>query len=272
MALPFMASAYTNHIQDGMSWVIEVYGTQDSIPEETIKTIDINGAIDIDGITSLQMYETTNNDLSTRQLIAYIRTEGDKVFFKRADAISEEWNLMYDFGLNIGDGCYVCDLGMQRRTYVKCINIDNNNAQYGGLETLTLVEYYDNGYCQDYQLSTGVWLKGIGSVNGIIYNNFFEYDGGSSRLISATYDGKSIYNFRASGIDEAMNTKPIINIKGLMVCVNNLPQNEVVSVYTIDGKLTHQYTTLDGSAYFNVPSSGCYILKYGSKNTRIMAK
>ena len=41
------------------------------------------------------------------QLYAYIRTDGDKVYFKPANAAKDTWYLMYDFGLKVGESCEV---------------------------------------------------------------------------------------------------------------------------------------------------------------------
>lgn len=104
----------------GTSWKTELWNMEPD-PKIYIQIVSLDGTETIDGYTSMKMYSEYENDATSRKLVAYIRTNGDKVFFMNPETKTKAWYLMYDFGLKAGEGCYVysCEVMNAGRTTQK---------------------------------------------------------------------------------------------------------------------------------------------------------
>lgn len=137
-------------------------------------------------------------------LVGQIRQTRDKVYFNPTLTISR-WYLMYDFGLEEGEGCYVysplrkTSAGVPQPTYVRCTGITERNEDYDGWDTMRLEEYKDDT-CQQYY-GEGIWIKGLSSASGVLFNGGFELDGVGSVLNTVTSEGVEIYR-RPSGVTD----------------------------------------------------------------------
>lgn len=153
---PTLMNAQT-FFKEGTSWKTELWNMEPD-PKIYIQIVSLDGTETIDGYTSMKMYSEYENDATSRKLVAYIRTNGDKVFFMNPETKTKAWYLMYDFGLKAGEGCYVysCEVmnaeGEPRRSYVM---YTGTNTTESGLTAMELKEYYDET-CDEY----------LGSENG----------------------------------------------------------------------------------------------------------
>ena len=104
--MPMLVTAQT-YFKDGTTWKTRLCGTLSAYNTVYYNTYaKLNGTETVDGHQALKLfyYEETKPE---PQLYAYIRTDGDKVYFKPANAAEDTWYLMYDFGLKAGESCEV---------------------------------------------------------------------------------------------------------------------------------------------------------------------
>lgn len=195
--LPVMANAQ-DYIKEGTAWNCIVNGSH--APSVYVSaTEEIAGDTIINGITASKVYYSS--ETSSRQLTAIIRTEESKVYLWHH--ASNQWLLAYDFGLEVGKGCYVGHLNNSlqkndsgRITYIRCTGKDTvtlyDESTGNPVEVPVLyVEEYRSDECEG-DCSTGTLLVGIGTTKGLLWNNRFGVDGGSSTLVSVSCDDMQI--------------------------------------------------------------------------------
>ena len=192
--------AELKYFQPGITWNVLLMG--EYLPEDPLlfdEYVYIDKRIEIDGYDCMIMSWILNRHPEgeiVEENSIYLRTEGEKVYFKYFDYEDDNWYLMYDFCLKEGEGCYVYSPYYGRpndpfRTYLRCVSITENNAEFDGWDTMLMEEYiYDDRPEINY---TGIWIKGLGSRGGVIFNNGFGMDGIGTRLIDATFNGEIIY-------------------------------------------------------------------------------
>lgn len=100
--LIFGQECFTN----GTEWKMMIRSIEYQ-PKTSFEISKLDGMVNINGYDAFKMYSEYENKPDSKTLLYYVRTENDKVFFKLPDDDSEEWYLMYDFGLAVGEGCYI---------------------------------------------------------------------------------------------------------------------------------------------------------------------
>lgn len=204
--------------------------------------------------------------------IAYIKTDGDKVYYHPLWEENPEWYLMYDFGLGIDEGCDVFDLVTYKvdlskhSSYVWCKEITENVIGGRTWQVMEMGERCVNmlgeeGECEN----TGRWLRGLGSDKTFTWpNNFDPMDGGSFQLIEASLNGEIIYQNYPAGV-EMTEAEPLqVRVQGNQVQVLGVSGRS--EVYTTDGRLA-------GSTYDDQPvtlSTGLYIIRHGNKSHKVV--
>lgn len=91
------------YFKDGMKWCTKV-GYPYYYDTSKVEVVTLEGT-DEDGC--LKMYCFYDDNISEKKMIALIKTEDEKAYFKFDDSETSQWYLMYDFGLNVGEGCYI---------------------------------------------------------------------------------------------------------------------------------------------------------------------
>lgn len=186
-----------------MSWKTKVASTTDETVPTYVQTATLDCVEYVDGYRQMQLYCSSDADPDSYELAAYIRTDADKVYFRRPDSQNDTWYLMYDFGLKAGEGCYVYNAyaadGEPLRTYVRCVDV-KADPQYGW--TVMSLEEYDDESCGACK-AAGAWLQGLASVNGLLFNNCFGMDGVGGMLLEASCMDRVYYSRITSGIDNA---------------------------------------------------------------------
>lgn len=264
---PMLSSGQTC-FKDGTVWKSVVYGTQDPSAEGKTVIVALDGSEEIGGVQALRMFRSAESNSTSHSLIAYIRTDGDKVYFCVPKSGASDWFLMYDFGLKPGDGCYVYSLsdGAQAsepyRTYIKCVGIDES-GQDESQRTMSLEEF-DSETCSQ-SLGTGSWIKGVSSTFGVTRNNRFNVDGSGSRLLEVSNGNEVIYSSGTTGITPGSIPSLDIKVCGTDVQFSNIPEGEHLSVYTTDGNEVGRCVSAAGLARISLPGSGVYIIKVGGK-------
>lgn len=260
-----------SYFKEGTTWktLVTSTSTPDSPPVVEVSTL--SGQEVVDGYNAMKLYTMSNRDESTATFRAYIRTDNDKVYFKQTDSESEEWHLMYDFGLAAGEGCYVTHAGGSGvdglyKTYIKCTGISDDAS---GLKIMLLEEYKDEK-CESLY-GTGKWLKGLASENGVEYNTLFDMDGGGTTLIEAYNGCEVFYSKTVTDIANARHEDFCIQIDGNSLNVSGANEQKT-AIYTADGRRIAYAAAADGTANLILPGPGMYILKAGDKVKKIMAR
>lgn len=270
ISLPLSAIAQ-NYFKDGTKWVTQTNGTHNPTPTFTLETTTIEGDTIVNGHNALKMFTSNDTDKSFK-LMAVIRTDGDKVYFRNRQD-NDEWYLLYDFGLTVGQGCYVYSMlypdnatDLPKKTYIKCTEL-KNDSQYNGWGTM-IVEEYETESC-DVFLGTGTWIKGLASIKGVIENNMFDMDGRGSQLLEASSNGQVIYRKSTSEIYTVKNENIMVRTEGLNVYISQKDKLNDISLCTCDGRLIGNYKVTNNETHLVLPEKGIYIVKCGKEAKKI---
>ena len=192
-----LASAQ-NYFHEGMQWMGKGFSTAYPNGGEYWVLYQICRQSDNEQL-SLYRYSFSDQTGDNSVFICYIKTEGDKVYFNQYDDSIPKWNLMYDFGLKPGEGCYIyspLNYNLKRprkpvREYMVCTDIhpDPDNPGWEIME----MEVYDEEDTQK-PWDKGKWIKGLGSERWIERSNGFNLAGGGSELIQVYDNDKLIYS------------------------------------------------------------------------------
>lgn len=258
------------HFTDGMKWRTQIYGTHEP---EVVKSIEVVTIEKIPDDNCFKMYRSYEDNTSDRELIAVIKKEESKVYFNPNGLKSSEWYLLYDFNLKPGEGCFIyspltfSEDSEPYKTYVKCIGIDENfNEDWS---VLRLEEYTDDS-CLNI-IGHGSWIIGLSSLNGILYNNRFEVDGFSSRLLlEVSDDEKILYSNKQSGIIEMTDTSvPNIKVDGLDIYIS-VNDDMCGSIYSQSGVHMGDYKFSKTPTHIKLSNRGVYILKLENTSRKIL--
>lgn len=259
-----------NYFTDGMKWRTQISGTHEP---EVVTSIEV---VTIEKTTSencFYMYRSYENDAYNKDLIATIKTEESKVYFKLEGANNSEWYLLYDFSLKPGDGCFVYSPftsyknSTPYKTYVKCIGIEDN---FEGSDWRVLrLEEYNDASCTNI-IGTGSWIKGVSSLNGVLYNNHFGVDGVNRLLLDVSDNHKIIYSNNRTGISETTDTPiPNIRIQDLDVYIS-VNGNISGSLYSQTGIQIGNYIFNQTPTHIKLSHKGVYILQLGNNAIKIL--
>ena len=83
-----------------------------------------------------------------------------------------------------------------RKTYVKCVSIEEPSEE-GGWSMMTIEESSDSSSSSYGR--TGIWIKGLSSFNGILYNVSFNMNGFGSILLEVSVNGETLYLNKSAG-------------------------------------------------------------------------
>ena len=266
--LIFGQECFTN----GTEWITKI--TTPGYPQtELIKIEKLDGMVNIDGYDALKMYCEYENKPDSKTLLYYVRTEGDKVFFRLPDDDSGKWYLMYDFGLVAGEGCYLYsplytdkeNNNTPLKDYVKCISW--TKGETSDIYIMDAEEYEDNT-CSGLTLDEPRWLDGISSTRGISSNIGLGMRSGSiSRLIEVKNGDRVFYSDNTTSISKVSNAPLRYRVDGLNINLSGTEVSDKIQVYYTSGALLGNFTANGNSINISVPNSGMYILKI--KNTTI---
>lgn len=266
---PTLMNAQT-FFKEGTSWKTERWNMEFD-PKIHIQIVSLDGTETIDGYASMKMYSEYENDATSRKLVAYIRTDGDKVFFMNPETKSKAWYLMYDFGLKAGEGCYVysCEFtnaeGEPLRSYVM---YTGTNTTESGLTAMEVKEYCDET-CNEY-FGSEKWLKGLASSRGVLLNSSFALDGmGSSLLLESSNNNTLLYSRNSTQVTDIEGAELKVTVNGLSVEVSGIKSPCRLTVYSPDGALLQSKMAEAGNTKLTLPKKGIYLLKVGDKERKI---
>lgn len=255
-----------NYIKEGTVWVLTCYP---DMPDEApaIAEERIEKCMDGDE-EALGLFYT--NSLGNTEFRAFIRTEGDKVFFKTKENFPDQWFLLYDFGLKEGESCEVYHL--------------NTVKEYGKATSWTIVggETRQSPYsdCKELVVScgggSGYWINGIGSAAGLESSTYYSWVGDGAALLEVTSDGERIYynekhEIRTSSVKHISEPGiPEIRLEGSELTVMASGRPERVSVHAADGTLIYSATGTGDDLRITLPEKGIYVVKAGEETRKVL--
>lgn len=258
-----------NLFTDEMKWRTLIYGTHEHEMVNSIEIVTIEKTLDEN---CFNMYRSYEDNTSDRELIAVIKTEESKVYFTPNGFKSSEWYLLYDFSLKPGEGCFIynpltfTEDSKPYKTYVKCIGIDEKFNEDWSL--LRLEEYTDKS-CLNL-IGNGSWIKGLSSLNGILYNNRFGVDGFSSFLLEVSDNERVLYSNIPSGILETTDTSiPNIKVDGLNLYIS-VNDDICGSIFSQAGVHIGDYKFSKAPTHIKLSNRGVYILKLENTSKKIL--
>lgn len=262
--LIFGQECFTN----GTEWKMMIRSIEYQ-PKTSFEISKLDGMVNIDGYEAFKMYSEYENKPDSKTLLYYVRKENDKVFFKLPDDDSEEWYLMYDFGLAVGEGCYIYNPTFTindkelYKTYLKCVSITKDETS--GNTIMGMEEYKDDTF--ELLRGEGEWIKGISSTLGINHNTGFGMTGGEFRLIEVKNGDRVFYSDNTTSISKVSNAPLRYRVDGLNINLSGTEVSDKIQVYYTNGALLGNFTANGNSINISVPNSGVYVLKL--KNTTI---
>lgn len=266
--LIFGQECFTN----GTEWITKIT-TPGNPQTELIKIEKLDGMVNIDGYDALKMYCEYENKPDSKTLLYYVRTEGDKVFFRLPDDDSGTWYLMYDFGLVAGEGCYLYsplytdkeNNNTPLKDYVKCISW--TKGETSDIYIMDAEEYEDNT-CSGLTLDGIRWFDGISSVRGISSNIGLGMISGSFPQLLEVKNGERVfYSDNTTSISKVSNAPLRYRVDGLNINLSETEPGDNIQVFYTNGALLGNFAAKGNSINISVPNSGMYILKI--KNTTI---
>ena len=266
--LIFGQECFTN----GTEWITKIT-TPGNPQTELIKIEKLDGMVTIDGYDALKMYCEYESIPDSKTLLYYVRTEGDKVFFRLPDDDSGTWYLMYDFGLVAGEGCYLYsplytdkeNNNTPLKDYIKCISWTKDETS--GIYIMDAEEYEDNT-CSGLTLDGIRWFDGISSTRGISSNIGLGMISGSFPQLLEVKNGERVfYSDNTTSISKVSNAPLRYRVDGLNINLSETEPGDNIQVYYTSGALLGNFAAKGNSINIRVPNSGMYILKI--KNTTI---
>ena len=248
-----------NFIKEGVTWYTEYISSHLPTAQPIIEEVTLE-ATQEEGSFLLYTYYDKYADEGKR-LTAYLKTDGEKVLFRPVNSESEEWYTLYDFGLAVGEGCYV-GYGISNPTpvihYVKCVAIEEGTGEDDW--TLMTMEEYNDSSCSLYY-GKGVWIKGLGAKRGIVNNAYFEADGGGSTLLKVTDGDRVIYEHAPLSVASVSEESGLsVSIEGGNLLIS-AAEGSVAHLYSRSGMLIGTYSVGETPVSVPLPGKGVYILE-----------
>jgi hypothetical protein len=218
-----LAAEEVNVFKVGTVFECTIHGC-DALPApEYPMTQEFTGTQIINNIEYLLLCETQNGVSATEY---GLREDSGKVYAISLTHPEYGEKLIYDFSLNAGDTASVYD-GLQISKEncdpftVRCVSVENVVFNEYELEKITVAGSFESGL--DWESS---WLKGIGSLAGVMWNFPEIYEGGGVTVNRIICEGKTIYQSKASDVstmsDDVSNARVIrYNINGTIADKNS---------------------------------------------------
>ncbi len=195
-------------------------------------------------IQELDLPTRSPSSIDGQTLATIIRVEkqanGDRIWFLPNEGATE-WLLMYDFSLLPGESCTVWMVPGDFSTaggspYSKKMICREITTDEQGLQVMTMAE--EETYVDPESWRSVQWIRGGGSLMGVLRNSTFSLDGSSSgQLITLTLpDGEVVYrNDALAEVQQVESTLPeptrICTLQGVPVSAPTSGE-----IYIVNGK------------------------------------
>lgn len=215
-AMSALADTSDGRFEQGMVWETTLFTTS-GLPHDIHLKYYIDGETVVDGRQVQQLWRQNLDDPeSAPQLSTVIYQEEGRVWF-HAKRNSDLWQLLYDFNLSEGEtmevgtvpyNYEVSDNPQIFNRQLKCLKRETDKE---GLVYLTMQELHE-GYESEniVEDELNIWIKGIGSTSGVLWNYGNSLDGARSRLNAATLGSVTLYPVGSSSVERVENGTPMV--------------------------------------------------------------
>lgn len=178
--------------RQGTHWLSTVCGTQSPDAEESLMEFSIEGEAEMLGEKCMQLWNLATTDPSDKKLATYLRVEGEKILYL-FDSEATDWTMLYDFSLAEGESCAVTYpnwfWNSGNTPYQESLILHKTEPYGDGMELMKLTYASIPGY-EDVEYADAYWIKGIGSLGGLM--NPMMLDGLGGRLMKV-WNGSTTY-------------------------------------------------------------------------------
>lgn len=229
------------------------------------------------GVFNLNQDQTIDGEESV--VVCRIKEDDNRVYFQQD--FSDEWKMLYDFNLELdGKTCvYMPTFDIwtsvegRECVYVKCVGdgiIETIGREW---PILYIDEYSDPDYKRF--MGSGIWIKGIGSINGLIENCRFNYIMGMGSVLAEVICNEEVvyrYPYTLANIDAISIKEVSISCNGRTISISGGSKNAEMSVFNIDGSKVAQAKSSEEGCFISVDGPGVYIVKAGDIVRKVMVK
>lgn len=270
ISLVTSASSYTNYFVPGTKWYDEVQGLPSFPENRSVYTVWLEAETEAYGSTCMPMYQVMDDDETTKTFVKYIKVEGDKVYYH--PNFDGEWELMYDFGLQVDEMCYVgyprWNMNQTQTTnYNYLVNTGDTEVQ--GIPSMNM-SIYRNGTLDPFD--KGVWLLGIGSTTGVLENCTYGIAGGLFSLLKVESNGTVVYEGTSSIHKLSVNSGVDVRTSGRVLSISGLDKPTQVRIYTASGALVNELLTDAATFEVKLNYAGLYIVRVGDSVYKAFAR
>lgn len=213
--------------------------------------------MELDGEIVMPYCEVKDGVLQSEKPVSYFKTDGDKVYMRGAEPQFTNWYLLYDFGLEVGEGTYISTPRFSKTEehaytrYLYCTEKGiYNEGEDGEWEYMTL-EVYENENLESENknyTNSGIWIVGVGHLQIVDISNMFNWDGVCTHINEVKLHDKIIYrnedykdtsnisemSFDEKNKDVISSSSDIYTLQGTKVKLNG--ENLPTGLYLINGK------------------------------------
>lgn len=211
--------------------------------------------------------------------VCMIKEEGNRVYFQQDQ--SDEWKILYDFNLKPGDEACVYTptfdiwppVEGRECTHIKCVSEDTIVSNGIKWPILNLDEYSDAEH--KHFMGSGIWIKGIGSINGLIENCRFNYIMGmGSSLREVICSDEVVYSYSPSivKVDEININGTSIRCTDKTISIYGVPANTDVTVCQINGAVVVHSTSYTNGCNIHLTDEGLYLVKIGKTTRKVLVR
>lgn len=235
-----------------------------------------------------QVYDTPGKEpLITEETMNYgqICQIGEKVYFKKyikfSDGAPEEWRLMYDFALQPGESAivYAVEPGYNNPTrspeQVTCLSL--SSTSFPNWESMNILNLdLNRTEVEDWELEwlSGTWVKGLGSVKGVLDNIHFGWISGYTHNTTIKENGEFLISFGPTepamvGATNDYRIKFELQGRSLTVYSEN---GHPVTVNAIDGNQVTRTEAGEPQLQVVLKHAGVYMVSTNGKTKKIIVR
>ena len=273
MCVPGKAAAATetdspNYFTEGTSWLYHVDNVY--LPDRYVDdvTVAVEAPLQIAGYQANEVWKSSAVK-GERELVSYVRTEGDKVYFL-ADETSSDWRLIYDFSLQPGETTVVWSPEAIKGYPLAAVTLRCEEIRVCATDPTITEMVMTNPKWDDLADDVRedmniVWFKGLGNNGNPFFADYSEaYAGIGFELLDVSVNGTSRYRSPGyAAVGSVADSSIDIEVSKGRIAVNGSDAH----VYGIDG-----IEIVGSDGVYDSLTPGIYVVTCGGKSQRVSVR
>lgn len=257
-----------NYFTEGTSWLYHVDNVY--LPDRYVDdvTISVEDPIQIAGYQANEVWKNSAVK-GERELVSYIRTEGEKVFFL-VDEASSDWRLIYDFSLQPGESVVVWSPERIKgyplsSVTLRCEEIRVCATDPSITEMVMTNPKWDEFSDEIREYSNIIWFKGLGNNCNPFFSDYgMDYAGIGYELLDISINGTPRYRSPGyAAIESVADASVGIEVSKGRITVNDSDAH----VYRIDG-----IEVIGSNGVYDSLTPGIYVVTCNGKSQRVAVR